>query len=291
VLGKGRRILNISGTVFTTGKGEEGFYFTARDMTELREKETQLIHAGRLSSLGEMATGVAHEISQPLAVISLAAECTLRDIEKKRFDVNALSNALEDIMGHVKRIDRIITHMRTFAGRQEEKKWVKPEAVLNNAFMLLSEQFKNHDISFSRKIEDNLPLIETDENQLEQVFVNIMINARQALDEWEEEARKKGVDFEKRLVCGISRQNNNIICEFADNAFGVPDKLKMRVFEPFFTTKEAGEGTGLGLSIAYSIVTRSLRGKIWVEDNDMGGASFKVAIPVEDKEEEKGGGR
>jgi len=71
-----------------------------------------------------------------------------------------------------------------------------------------------------------------------------------------------------------------VVFEFADNAYGVPDELKSRIFEPFFTTKDAGEGTGLGLSIAHSIVTHSLGGKIWVEDNEMEGASFNVAFPV-----------
>ncbi|MGB2727139.1 MAG: PAS domain S-box protein [Halobacteriota archaeon] len=289
---KGTLILNVSGTVFTTPEGEKGIYITGRDLTErkqaeeeLKVKEMQLIHAGRLSSLGEMATGIAHEINQPLTVISMAAEGTLRDIAKKRVDVSALPNDLEDIMSNVKRIDRIITHMRTFAREPREIRAVKPEEVLNNAFILLGEQFKMHGVLVSRETEANLPLIEVDANQQEQVFVNILTNARQVLDEREEEAKKKGEVFEKRLVCGISRERERekehewVVYEFADNAYGVPEELKMRVFEPFFTTKEIGEGTGLGLSIAYSIVTR-LGGKIWVEDNEMGGASFKVAMPV-----------
>lgn len=284
---KGTLIWNVSGTVFTTPEGEKGIYITGRDLTERRQveeelkvMEMQLIHAGRLSSLGEMATGIAHEINQPLTVISMAAEGTLRDIDKKRFDVTTLPNDLEGIMSNVKRIDRIITHMRTFARKPGEIRAVKPEEVLNNAFILLGEQFKMHGILVSREIEANLPLIKVDANQLEQVFVNILTNARQAVDDREEEATKKGESFEKRLVCRISRQNNMMVYEFVDNAYGVPEEQKMRVFEPFFTTKEPGEGTGLGLSIAYGIVTRPLGGNIWVEDNEMGGASFKVAVPV-----------
>jgi len=279
---KGDLILDLSGTVFTTPEGDEGIYATGRDMTELREKEAQLIHAGRLASLGEMAAGVAHEINQPLSVVSMAAESTLRDIEKNLFDVSGLPGDLEDIMRNVGRIDRIITHMRTFARKPEEWRRVEPEEALNNAFILLGEQFEIHGISVSHKIEDNLPLIEVDANQLEQVFVNILINAQQMLDERGEEAERSGEDFEKRLVCGISRKKENehewVVFEFADNAYGVPDGLKRKIFEPFFTTKEVGEGTGLGLSIAYDIVIRSLSGKIWVEDNEMGGASFKVAV-------------
>ena len=285
--GKGTLTWNLSGTVFTTVKGEEGIYLTGRDLTELRTKEAQIIQAGRLASLGEMATGIAHEINQPLSVISMAAESTLRDIEKNRLDIGMFPRDLEEILKNVRRIDRIITHMRTFARQPEEWKSVEPEELLNNVFILLDAQFRGHNISVSRKVKENLPAINVDPNQVEQVFINIVTNARQVLDERGEEAEKEGRRFEKRMVCGISRERieekEYVVFEFADNAYGVPEDQKRRLFEPFFTTKEAGKGTGLGLSIAYNIVTRSLGGRIWVEDNEMGGASFKVALPVKDK--------
>jgi len=254
---------------------------------ELRAKEMQLIHSGRLASLGEMATAIAHEMNQPLSIISMAAEGVLRAIEKNRVDMREIPNDLDDILKSVKRIDRIITHTRTYARKLEEIRAVEPEEVLNNAFILLDAQFRSHNISVSHEIESNLPAITVDPNQLEQVFVNILTNARQALDERGEEVEKKGESFEKRLVCEVSREKKEgkdyVVYEFADNGYGVPEDQKRRIFEPFFTTKEAGEGTGLGLSIVYDIVTRSLGGDIRVEDNDMGGASFKVALPVKDK--------
>lgn len=295
--GKGTLILNLSATVFTTMDGTVGVHATGRDMTALRTKETQLIHAGRLASLGTMATGVAHEINQPLSIISLIAEGRLRDIEKNRFDMKMLPQYLEDIRKNVKRIDRIITHMRTFSRKPapEEIRAVKPEEVLNNAFILLCEQFRVHDISVSRNIDERLPAITMDANQLEQVFVTILTNARQVLDERGEEAAREGKRFQKQLICCVSRERERererveekdyVVYEFADNAYGVPEELKTRIFEPFFTTKKPGEGTGLGLSIAYNIVTHSLGGRIWVEDNEMGGASFKVAVPVGDEEQ------
>ena len=289
--GKGALIWSLSGTVFTTPEGELGIYVSGRDVTEqrqaekeLRAKELQLVHSSRLSSLGEMATGIAHEINQPLSIISMAAEGILRDIKKKRLDVTMLPKDIEDISNNVQRIDRLITHMRTYARQPEEWQSVEPEELLNDAFVMLGEQFRVHNIAVSREVEEGLPAIEVDPHQVEQVFINILLNARQVLDERGEEAEREGRGFEKRLVCRVSREKieerDYVVFEFADNAYGVSEDQKTRIFEPFFTTKETGEGTGLGLSIAYGIVTRALDGKIWVEDNEMGGASFKVAMPV-----------
>ena len=288
---KGNLICNISGTVFTTPERELRIYATGRDVTEikrlqeekLKAKDIQLIHAARLATLGEMATAMAHEINQPLTIISLAAEGISRDIKKNRLDMSLIPNDIQDVLNNVNRIDRIISHMRTFARQPEELESTEPEKLINNAFVMLGEQLKIHNITVSHKIEKNLPVIEVDPNQLEQVFINILINARQVLDEKEEQANIEGKSFQKQLVCSIVRENDYVVFEFADNACGVPDKIKTRIFEPFFTTRDVGQGTGLGLSIAYNIVTRSLSGKIWVENNKMGGASFKVAIPIGDR--------
>ncbi|MBU4340011.1 MAG: PAS domain S-box protein [Euryarchaeota archaeon] len=254
-----------------------------RDITGILAKERQLAHISRLSSLGEMATGMAHEINQPLSVISLTAEGILRDIKKTRVDMSLLSQDLEDIQRNVRRVDRIITHMRTFARQSGELKAVEPEQILDNAFIMLGEQFRAHSISVSRHIEEALPPIEVDPNQLEQVFINILTNARQVLDEKGEAAERAGESFQKQLKCSILREGDCVVFEFADNGYGVPDEIKSRIFEPFFTTKEPGQGIGLGLSIAYGIVTQSLKGRIWVKDNENGGASFKVALPIKNK--------
>lgn len=293
VPGRGTLIWNLSGTVFTTPEGEVGIYLSGRDVTgqkrrqqQLREREMQIAHASRLSSLGEMAAGMAHEINQPLTIISTAAEGILRDVRKDRFEMSLLPQDMRDILDNVKRIDRIITHVRTFARRPEEWEYVEPEQVLDNTFVIMGGQFQLRNVSVWRKIEQELPAIYVNPNQLEQVLINILTNARQALDERAEALTSRGEHFEKRLVCRISRENEWVVFEVADNAAGVPDEIKMKIFEPFFTTKEVGQGTGLGLSIAYTLVTRSLDGKIWVEDNEMGGASFKVALPVERRKSE-----
>jgi len=285
--GKEDLICNISGTLFTTPEGELGVYVSCRDMTEIRRqhetlliRERQLAHSARLASLGELSTAMAHEINQPLSVISMAAEGIQRDLKKNRLDMDYLPQDIETILSHVKRIDRTITHMRTYARQPGEWRTVEPEKILNNAFIIIGEQLRTHNISVSRHIEKNLPPIETDPNQLEQIFMNILTNARQVLDEKGEEAERAGKRFQKQLVCRIFRESEYVVFEFADNGYGVPDVTKSKIFEPFFTTKEPGQGTGLGLSIAYNIVTRSLNGRIWVEDNEMGGASFKVALPI-----------
>lgn len=284
-------ICNFSGTLFITPEGDTGTYLSGRNITELKKqqeellsRERQIAHTARLSSLGEMATSMAHEINQPLTLISMAAEGISRDIRKNRVDMKLLPQDLGDILTNVKRIDRLITHMRTFARQSGEWRVIKPERILNNAFIIVGEQFRVHGVSVSRHIEENLPPIEVDPNQLEQVFITILTNARQVLDEKGEEAKRADEGFQKQLVCGIVLEGDSVVFEFADNAYGVPDEIKSRIFEPFFTTKDPGQGTGLGLSIAYSIATNSLNGRIWVEDNELGGASFKVAMPVKKRE-------
>ena len=186
----------------------------------------------------------------------------------------------EDILRNVKRIDDIIVHMRTFARQTGEWKVVQPDKILNDAFIIVGEQFRVHSISVLRHTKKNLPPIKVDPNQLEQVFINILTNARQVLDEKEKKTEQSGKSFKKKLICKIFQEDDYVVFEFADNGYGVPDDIKSKIFEPFFTTKEPGQGTGLGLSIVYGIVTQSLNGRIWVEDNKMGGASFKVAVPI-----------
>lgn len=240
---RGTLTFNLSGTVFTTPGGELGIYASGRDVTEvkrlqeekLKAKDIQLIHAARLSTLGEMATAMAHEINQPLNIISITAEGISRDIKKNRLDMICFPQDIDDILNNVKRIDRIITHMRTFARQPEVLESAEPEKLLNNTFVMLGEQFRVHNISISRKTEKNLPVIKVDPNQLEQVFLNILINARQVLDEKGDKATAEGESFQKQLKCRIFRENDYVVFEFSDNAYGVPDEIKMRLFEPFFT--------------------------------------------------------
>jgi histidine kinase len=267
VPGRGTLVCNLSGTVFTTPEGEVGIYLSGWDVTdqkrreqELREREMQIAHASRLSSLGEMAAGMAHEINQPLSIISTAAEGILRDMRKDRFDMSLLPQDMQDVLDNVERIDRLITHMRTFARRPEECEYVEPEQVLDNAFAIVGGQFQLRNVLVSRKIKKDLPAIYVNPNQLEQVLINVLTNARQALDKRAEEAESRGERFQKRLVCRISRENEWVVFELADNGVSVPDEIKMRIFDPFFTTKEVGQGTGLGLSIAYTLVTRWVAG-------------------------------
>jgi len=289
VQGKGIFHYNFSGTAFTTLDGELGAYISARDMTEMKrqydeilEKERQLAraHASRLSTLGEMASAMAHEINQPLAIISMVAEGIFKYIQKDRIDMSLLLRDIKDILNSIKRIDRIITHMRAFSRQPGEWKLIEPEQILNNTFIILGKQFKMHNILVSRHIEKNLPPIKVDINQLEQVFIIILINARQVLDEKKMQKNQVGESFQKQMMVSIFQEGKEVVFEFADNGYGVPDEFKSRIFEPFFTTKKTEEGTGLGLSIAYRILIQFLNGRIWVEDNEMKGASFKVALPM-----------
>jgi signal transduction histidine kinase len=151
--------------------------------------------------------------------------------------------------------------------------------VLDDAFVIMGGQFQLSNVSVSRNIEEDLPAIYVNPNQLEQVLINILTNARQALDERAEEAESRGERFQKRLVCRISRENDQVVFEVADNALGVPDEIKTRIFEPFFTTKEVGQGIGLGLSIAKTYA-EAHGGSIKVTSEPEKGSQFTVLLPL-----------
>jgi signal transduction histidine kinase len=140
-------------------------------------------------------------------------------------------------------------------------------------FSMMGRQLEAHDIRVYKEMERRLPLIRTHLNRLEQVVMNLLVNARQALDHCSHPHK------EIRLRSG--RNDGNIFIEVSDNATGIPEEIIGKIFDPFFTTKEVGKGTGLGLSISQSIVAE-FKGRIEVFNNEMGGATFVVTAPIKE---------
>ena len=251
----------------------------ATDITRRLETEQQLVQAGKLATLGEMATGVAHELNQPLSVMKTASSFFIKKINNhEEIDNKILFTMLQKIDVNVDRASKIITHMRQFARKSElglEK--VEVNKVIEKTLEIFSRQLKARGIEVVLKIGKNLPKINADPARLEQVFLNLIINARDAIEE--KIVLNKDVITEKKIILKTKSFAENVICSICDTGTGVPEEIIDKVFEPFFTTKEVGKGTGIGLSISYGIV-KEFGGSIKVEPNINQGACFILTFPI-----------
>jgi histidine kinase len=262
--------------------GKKVLLVTTSDITKQHETEQQLIQASKMATLGEMATGVAHELNQPLTVIKTASGFFMKKINKKEeIKDDILFTLASEIDSHVDRAAKIIDHMRQF-GRKSDRslKKVQVNDILERALDILGQQLKIREIEVVRDLEQDLPKMMADPSRLEQVFINLIINARDAIDEkWQSKAQEKGT---KRISLKTRSDGNMIIITISDTGKGIPKDHLEKVFEPFYTTKEVGQGTGLGLSISYGII-QDCHGSIHAVPNEEGGASFIIAFPILDE--------
>ena len=247
---------------------------------QLREKDAQLIQSAKLATLGEMATGIAHEINQPLAGISLITQGLILAKVRNMLNDKLLFEKLNEIIEQTERINKIIGHLRTFARQSDQiKKEVDIKKPIFDVFKLIGEQLIKRKITVETNFQDNLPPIFADHNKLEQVFLNIVANARDAIEEL------KDINLNKRegkITINGYCQENTVVIEITDNGIGISKKVKEKIFEPFFTTKEVDKGTGLGLSITYGIV-KEFDGTIEIESKEMQGSKFILKFPVYSK--------
>jgi histidine kinase len=262
--------------------GQKVFLVTTSDITKRLEAEQQLIQASKMATLGEMATGVAHELNQPLTVMKTASSFLIKKVEKKEpISDEVLFTLAEEIDSHVDRATKIINHMRQF-GRKSDMTLEKVEInrVLESAFEIFSQQLKVRGIKVVWEAEENLPMVMADEDRLEQVFINLLINARDAIeDRCEKEGQKS---CEKRITIKTGLEKKQVVITIKDTGTGIPASIVEKIFEPFFTTKKVGQGTGLGLSISYGII-QDCKGSIKAVPSDEG-ACFVIKFPVPDEQ-------
>jgi histidine kinase len=263
--------------------GREVLLVTTSDITARLLAEQHLIQASKMATLGEMATGVAHELNQPLSVIKTASSFLRRKAEKREpISEEILRTMTEEIVSHVDRASRIINHMREFGRKSDVKKErVQLNEALNKALEIFSQQLKLREIEVVRDLEETLPPILADANRLEQVFINLLINARDAIEEKRERFPVQGGD--KKIFVTTRSLDGKVVVEIRDTGVGIPKNLLERIFDPFFTTKKVGKGTGLGLSISYGIV-KDYDGTIEVETREGEGANFIMEFPVAGKD-------
>lgn len=259
---------------------------------ELDEKHVELIQSSKLATLGEMATGIAHELNQPLSGIRTRAQLLVKMVELGKGGAERIVANQREIIDLVDRISRIVDHMRVFS-RQDEQAFA-PFSIadsIEGCLSLLGEQLRLNEIEVDLDIPEDLPVIEGEPSQIEQVLLNLVANARDAMNE---HARHLAAstspetdEYRKqlRIKCELSENGEEIFLRVADNGPGMAEETRKHIFQPFYTTKPVGRGTGLGLSISYGIIARH-NGRIEV-DTELGhGTTFTLCLPIHSAQEQ-----
>jgi two-component system NtrC family sensor kinase len=264
-------LLIVLGTVFSTRLMMQRLVAIER---EKAASEDLVIQSSKMAALGKMAAGIAHEINNPLAVIAekagwikdlLAEEDIARSENLKEFE-----ESIGKIEHHVERAKKVTHRLLGFARRMEPlQETVDINKTLDDTIDFLENESRYRNIEIRRQYSPLLPKINSDSSQLQQVFLNILNNAIDAIN-------KNG---EVLIHTRTLPKNNEVSIEIVDNGPGIPKEKIDKIFDPFFTTKEVGKGTGLGLSIVYSILEK-LGGRIMVASEEGKGTTFTIYLPV-----------
>src|SRR6266705_5177632 len=264
---KDGEVRTISITYSTPQKDEEVLCLI-RDVTDQKMLQEQLIQSEKMSAIGQLVSGVAHELNNPLAGISAFAQLLLAE---KRFPPDQRT-AAETIYSEARRASRIVQNLLTFARQHKaEKVLTAINQVLDDTLELRAYELRVRGIDVRREYDESLPDTMADAHQLQQVFLNLITNAEQAMEQRD--------GHHHRLTVSTRRNADAIRIEVEDTGAGIPANLLERIFNPFFTTKPTGSGTGLGLSISLGIV-REHGGRIWAENAPQGGARFVIELPL-----------
>ena len=238
-----------------------------RDVTELRRAQSQLQQADKLAAMGQLVSGVAHEINNPAAIISgFAQTLMLDDLRPDQREI------VEMVRDEAMRIGQITTNLLAFARMSgPERSLVDVNELVRRTYALRAYHLNTLNVNVQIDLDPADPRVWANVSELQQMLLNFLINAEQAL-----ESHRGG----RGIVLRTRADASEVRIECRDSGPGIPAEIKSRIFDPFFTTKPEGVGTGLGLSICYGIV-RSHGGRIWVDSEPGKGAAFLVALPLD----------
>jgi C4-dicarboxylate-specific signal transduction histidine kinase len=202
----------------------------------------------------------------------------LRDAAKDRYELEDLPEDAKEIVDVVNKMASVVDHLRTYARRPDEKPRVEVDvnACVTAALTMLEGQLSVQGVRLRVALDSDLPVARGEPNSLEQVFLNLMTNSRDAL----QDRKESGEELDAELHVRSFRDAEHVVVEVRDNAGGIPDEIRDRVFDPFFTTKEAGAGTGLGLSIVQRIVTEH-HGRVELDVEPAVGTTVRVVLPLD----------
>ena len=251
---------------------------------ELRETQTQLIQSAKLASIGELASGVAHELNQPLMVIRTVVQLMERNLERDDMGRGEAAAQLGLAKKSTKRMMNIIDHLRLFS-RQSARDFerVNINRVIEESLLMIGEQLRVRGIGVKLELTSDLPMVMGNSNHLEQVILNILTNARDAIEECPKSEEDLQREHVIKIKTGFSLTEPSLLeILIRDSGKGISSHVGQNIFDPFFTTKDVGMGTGLGLSISYGII-KDHGGEIEVAETGPEGTTFRVSIPISSK--------
>lgn len=239
---------------------------TIKMENELKKTQTQLQQAEKMSSLGKLAAGVAHQLNNPLGGITLFSQLMLEEYdlpEEARTDVQRIKRDAE-------RCKSIVKELLEFARQtKREVQLHNINQLIERTVFLLKNQALFHNIQLKLNLDDRLPLIPADVQQINHVLMNIILNAADAME-------GKGIlEIKTKLL----EEKGMALVEIYDSGPGIDEEILLKIFDPFYTTKEEGKGTGLGLSMAYGII-QTHQGRLYAANREEGGAVFSIELPV-----------
>jgi two-component system, NtrC family, sensor kinase len=283
VVGKdGQRIpISLNAAIIYEGEREVatiGFFHDMREririQKELEKTQIQLLQSAKMASLGKLAAGVAHQLNNPLGGITLYAKLVLEEYELE-------SDAQQDVMRILKDAQRCrdtVRELLEFA--RQTRRFMKSHDInraIERTLFLLENQTLFHNIEIEKTLAPDLPQAYGDIQQLNHMFMNIILNAAQAMTG----------QGRLHLATRLAGSGRHVVIDITDTGPGIPEAVREHIFEPFFTTKEEGKGTGLGLSIVYGIVENH-RGRITATSPDGQGTTFTIELPVHGEEKAVG---
>ena len=239
---------------------------------EVARHRHQLAHLSRVTLLGELSASLAHELNQPLAAILSNAQAAQQFLKEEAFDVNELRQVLTKIVAEDKRAGEVIRHMRLLFRKGEVGRYFGNLAinkVVQDVLRLMHNDLMNQGVTVQTELAQNLPAVQGDRVQLQQVLLNLMLNGCEAMIDCD--------SSERQLLITSGMENGAVHVSVTDRGGGIPEETMERVFEPFFTTK--ADGMGLGLSVCRTII-EAHRGNICVRNNAEGGATFHFSLPA-----------
>jgi len=257
---------------------KEALIVATTDISEMVEKDSQLIQASKMTTLGEMSAGIAHELNQPLNAIKMGSEFLEMMIEKEAsISEQELFQIVHEMSSQVDRAEAIIRRLRDF-GRKTD--FTKEKIFINDPIIsvldIIGRQLRLQNIDVQLQLTENLPAILAHHNRMEQVIFNLLTNARDAINLKEESALRNN---QRTVIIRSYAEDERVVLSVSDTGIGIDPAVKEQIFEAFFTTKKMGEGMGLGLAITNGIV-EDYGGRIHIDSIEGRGTTFHLSFPI-----------